>query len=103
MMYFPKLNDYQAGILHIRNVSQYYRAPMGGFTLHSDPASKQMWQVEEKYITMLPYLCVFTGARNNIESEEASIEWREAWQAVQADWDLDWAQTGAEVNGWSMA
>ena len=52
---------------------------MGGFTLHSDLASKQMWRVEEKYIVMLPYL--FTGARNNIESEEASIDWREAWQA----------------------
>ena len=67
---------------------------MGGFTLHSDLASKQMWRVEEKYIVMLPYL--FTGARNNIESEEASIDWREAWQA---NWDLDWGQTGAEVNG----
>ena len=57
---------------------------MGGFTLHSDLASKQMWRVEEKYIRMLHSLCVFTGARNNIESEEASIDWREAWQAWQA-------------------
>ena len=31
---------------------------MGGFTLHSDPASKQMWQVREKYV--LPHLCLFT-------------------------------------------
>ena len=98
MKYFAKLDDYQAWYFaSVMYLSQYYSSD--GFTLHSDLASKQMWQVEERKKRTLLFSLIFVSlprARNNIESEQAS-EYERRRGADRRE--LDWVQTGAEVNG----